>query len=189
RAELAGKRATVAKAEAGTLEARLRDLADATPEANAALVSRVDRLGALVEQLDAATPRLAALDDEAERARADAARLAGEASLLGGIRVPADLADLHDRLATAAAVVDRTAAGLSQAEMATASTEAALAALADRAELVRWLDAHERAAGLRERRVKAEAVVTERRADLAAAAEAVAAAQHAVAAARASEDA
>ena len=176
-AELAGQRATAAKTQAGTLEARLSDLADASPEAIAALHARVDRLGALLAELDAAAPQLAALDADAEQAHARAASLAEEVRLLTAVQVPADLGELHDRVEAAVALVERTAAGVTTSESLVTATEKALAALSDRAELVRWLDAHDRAAGLRERRVKAEAVVTERRADVVASADALAVAQ------------
>src|SRR6185503_15054213 len=74
-------------------------------------------------------------------------------------------------------------------EAAVAAGEKALAGLTDRAEIVRWLDAHERAEGLRERRVKAEALVAERRADATAAHDGMKVAEEALATARADVEA
>ena len=183
-ADLAGQRASAAKADVATLEARQRDLADATPEAIASAATRTAQLGDLVVQLEDAAPALAALDAETESAAERRARLADELEVLSRLRLPDDLASLHDRLDEVTGAVERTAAEVTAAEAAIASGEKALAALTDRAQLVRWLDAQERAEGLRERRVKADALVAERRADAAAAHEAGAAAEAALTAAR-----
>ncbi|HEX4819370.1 MAG TPA: SMC family ATPase [Acidimicrobiales bacterium] len=183
-ADLAGQRASAAKADVATLEARQRDLADATPEAIASAATRSERLGDLVVQLEEAAPTLAALDVEMDGAAEQRERLADELQVLSRVRVPGDLVSLHDRLDEVAALVERTAGELAAAEAMVAAGDAALAALTDRAELVRWLDAHERAEGLRERRVKAEALVAERRADATAAHDAGVAAESALAAAR-----
>src|SRR5438874_5072754 len=126
-AELAGQRAAAAKAEVGTLEARLRDLADATPDAIAAAAVRADRLAALVERLDVVAPELAALDAEAETARARAQQLDDEIELLRAVRVPSGVDELHDRLAGTAAALEHAAVGLAAAEEVVRATETALA--------------------------------------------------------------
>ena len=187
-AELAGQRSSAAKSEVSTLEARLRDLADATPEAIASISARADRLATLVEHLDVAAPELVALEAEADILRERAARLNDEVRALLAVRVPEGLPELHDRLAATSALVERVSGELSAAEEAVGATEKALATLMDRAELVRWLDAHERADGLRERRVKAESVVVERRADVVAADDALTKAHAGLDAARAAEE-
>lgn len=183
-ADLAGQRASTAKADVATLEARLRDLADATPDAIAAAARRATQLGELVVHLDEAAPALVALDAQAEAAEEQRARLTDELSVLSGVRVPGDLESLHERMDEVASSVERTASDLTVAEAAVAAGEKARASLTDRAELVRWLDAHERAEGLRERRLKADALVAERRADATAAHDAMGTTEAALAAAR-----
>ncbi|MEY2430880.1 MAG: repair protein SbcC/Rad50, partial [Acidimicrobiaceae bacterium] len=188
-ADLAGKRHAQAKSEAAVLDGRLSDLVTATPEAITAAAVRVDLLTALLDELDTATPELAALDAEAAAVTADALRVADETAVLASVRVPADLPALHDRLTAATELVEGTTVAAGAAEVAVASAEDALGALGDRAQLLRWLDAHDRGAGLRERRRKGQALVTERTADLAAASEVLIAADVAVEMTRVAEEA
>ncbi|MEY2447779.1 MAG: repair protein SbcC/Rad50 [Acidimicrobiaceae bacterium] len=187
-ADLAGKQSTRAKADVNVLEARLRDAAHATPEAVAALESRVERFTALVADLDAAAPELAGLAGDAEAIARDVARTAEEAALLGGVRVPSGLGALHDRLATATSALAEAATELAATEAAVTTAEGRLSGLGDRADLVRLLDAHDRGAALQERRVKGEVVVAERRVDVVAATEALTAATASLDAARAGEE-
>jgi exonuclease SbcC len=186
-ADLAGKRAAKAKADVSVLEGRLRDAAHATPDAVADAVARVDRLTALVTELDSAAPELAALAANVDAIAASATQLAEEAALLGSIAIPAGLAAVHDRLAAAVETLDKVAAEVTAAEEAVTRAEAQMVAVGDRADLVRILDAHDRVAALDERRVKGLVVVTERSADVAAAAEAMVAAAALAEAARAAE--
>ncbi|HEV3227822.1 MAG TPA: SMC family ATPase [Acidimicrobiales bacterium] len=187
-ADLAGKRAAAARAEANVLDARLDDLAGATPDAIAAATRRVTALVELVGDLDASTPELAALDAEAERAEDDATKVADDARLLATVKAPHDLAALHRRQVEAVAELASAIDGVTGADATLSTAEATLASLGDRTVLARWLDGYERLAGLRERRVKAKVVVVERRADLQAAQTALDAAQAALDAAVEAED-
>jgi len=168
-AELAGRRASAAKSEAAVLEARLGDVASATPDALEAAAERVTRLERLVADLEAAAPELGALASEKDAAVQAAERLAGEIELLGEIVVPAGVGELNERVASAVRAFEGATASLAAAEKAV--TEAG-----DRAELVQWADAHKRVAALTERREKGKTIASERRDDVAAAAKAVAAA-------------
>jgi exonuclease SbcC len=188
-ADLAGKQAANAKADASVLQGRLRDAAHATPEAVEAAAARVDRLAALVTELDVTAPELTALAGDVDAIANDATRIAAEAALLGSVEVPPGLTELHDRLAATTLTLERSAAEVGTAETAVSIGEDVLARLGDRAELVRLLDAHDRGATLHERRVKGVVVVDERRADAAAAAEALVGASAVLEACRAEEEA
>ncbi len=179
-AALAGERASAAKSGISVLEGRLHDVSMATPEAVAAAAARVEQLSGLVAALDAAMPEIAALDDEVGAIATDIERVAADVALLSAVAVPRGLAKLHDRLTASVVALERAGVEVTAAEAACAASELALTQLGDRATLVRWSDAHDRGAGLRERRVKGEVVVSERRADAAAAIEVVAVATSAL---------
>jgi len=175
-AEHAGRRSSEAKRLGEVIEGRLGDLAAATPEAVAAAADRVERLVALVAELDAATPELEALAADVSAAQSGAERLTTEAAQLAALTVPDGLEELHDRLTAAAEDGTAADAAVHAAEAAHREAVAALGALPDRSELLLLRDAHDRSDALRERRAKGEAVVAERKADEAATAEALAAA-------------
>jgi exonuclease SbcC len=187
-ATLAGARSSTAKAGANVLEGRLRDAAHATPEAVEAAATRVDRLAALVGELDGAAPELVALDAERDAIATDVGRVVEELEVLQALAIPKGLAALHERMAGATATLERLAADVANVEVAVTTAEGVLVNLGDRAALVRLLDAHDRNAALHERRVKGEVVVAERRADVVAASESLVAATTVLEAARAEEE-
>jgi DNA repair protein SbcC/Rad50 len=166
-AEVARDRASSAKRDVEVLQARLDDVASATPAAIGALADRVAQLTALIAALDAAAPQLATLATD-KSATADAlARATDELAALREVSVPAGVGDVHERVTEAAATLARTTAAVKAAEEL-------LAEAGDRAELTRWADAYDRVATLTERRAKGQTLVAERRSDVAAAERAVA---------------
>ncbi len=187
-AEQAGRRSAVAKSEAAVLEGRLGDLATATPEAVSAAAAHVERLTALVSELDEAAPELDALAAEIAATSGGAEQQAGDARRLGAIAIPAGLTELNDRLAGTVKGVAEADTAVQVAEATQARSDAELAALPDRAELMLVREQYERRDALLERDDKGEKFVAERSADEAAAGTALARADQALAEACAAEE-
>jgi exonuclease SbcC len=188
-AKLAGRRRSDAASQAAVLEARLADLASATPEAITAAQTRAERLTSLAAEIDAAMPKLEALTAEVTEANDAADQLLADVAALDAIAVPEGLEDLHDRLTSAEAAVAATEADVLATEAAAASAESALAAFPDPSDLVLLRDAHDQREVLLERRANGQKVVAERRTDEASANDLFADADRELTEARAAQEA
>lgn len=161
--EQANQRARAASVEREMLDRRLAELAEATPEARKALAGRVKLLANLVAKIEEAQPELDRLAGEAEAARAEAVTIAERATLLDGLGVPAEVAEMGAKLAGVREEVERRRVEAEVAATVLAEAEADHDPTADRTELelvVRDLQAREEAGA---RRLKGEAMAVEAR--------------------------
>ncbi len=159
--------ATAARAEVKRIGFRLESLdeqlahaAGATTEAVADVAAHVVAVDGIVRSLDQATPVLAARADELARIDRDLDDHRRMLSLLDGVSIPTDIADLADQALRARAAAD--AAAASETEQADRVTQAVKGrdALPDPADLVRVRDDHIRLAELEAAVAKGAELVT-----------------------------
>jgi exonuclease SbcC len=159
--ELAARRRAADEEAARVLAAQLAELADATIEAEAEAVARVDRLTGLREWLDGRLPGLEALAARAAELRGAAAEAARREALLSAVKVPAEVAGLtraHGEAREASSAAEEQVAA---AEAAAAEAEARLGALPAADALDRTIELHRRMVGEQAAREKGRPVVAE----------------------------
>ena len=100
-AQAARRRVQAADHRIAVIDEHLVDLAHATDDAVAAARARVTEVATVVDRLDAAAPELAALLEKVRSTDDQAADLRRQSELLGGIRVPSDVASVSSRRAEA----------------------------------------------------------------------------------------
>ena len=120
---LAVVRQKAADQQAGVLEGRLGDLADATEEAAATARARVEALGSLARRVAEAEPGLEAAAGEQRRLLETAEAAEARAQRLAAVQAPSGVAELAGALTAARTDLDHA----SQAETAAAETAVAAA--------------------------------------------------------------
>jgi exonuclease SbcC len=140
----AANRAATAKGEVDQLTARLATLADATPEALAALQDREAAVRALAGRLEAAQAALDGLDRDREAAEREIGRQEDEVRALRAVRIPSGVAELGDAVASAREALAAADERAAQAAEAAATAQAALDVLTPRATVETLLDRHDR---------------------------------------------
>lgn len=185
-------RATASQQRADLLQRRLDgDLADATEDAVKAAAARREQLDGLLADLDAAQPRLDDIRQEGTRLRDAATTARARADVLEQVTVPDGTDGLVDRLRTARTQVGEADASLEDAAAAVEQATAARQSAGDAGPLVRQQERRAERTALAARRGQAdqavqqaeatadeaEAALTGRDHDLAAAREALHAAQ------------
>ena len=162
------------KAAASKLEVtrrRLAELGEVTAEGVAAAADRVAELTALQSGVESAVAEMADLRTRWTEAHEHTEQARGQVTALAGLAMPADVAELADRLAAADALIAERAAELTRSEKAEAAAEQACADLPEPTVLQRWHEAYGRDTRLRteltdrrahsERAERAEAALTE----------------------------
>ncbi|MEJ3656392.1 SMC family ATPase [Actinomycetes bacterium KLBMP 9759] len=131
----ANSEAAAARQRADVLTEQLGAYADATAEAEQAATARVAELEELVERVGAAVPELAARAGELQAAQATVERLRGERELLAALRAPEGLAELDARHRGAAEELAQAGEQASAAEEADTAARELLAAAPPRGPL------------------------------------------------------
>ena len=176
-AQAARRRVQAADHRIAVIDEHLVDLAHATDEAVAAARARVTEVDAVVDRLDAAAPELAALLDKVRGTDDQAADLRRQVELLGGIRVPGDVASVSSRRAEAERAVSDAAEAEDVAVRALDEARAARGALGDPTVLQTQLDAWGSLESLADRVATGAQMVAEREGAIAPLAEQLRAAQ------------
>jgi exonuclease SbcC len=153
---------SVARAEA--LQGRLASLAWATPERRSELTERIDRLAALVVEIETELPALDDLGRQLASARSESEAARMRASVLGRVRLPDGVIALAAIVAEAATAFERSRAEEEKAELATTEAESRLTALPRRRDVEEVMRRHELRQGHREQQEKGNRVREERRA-------------------------
>lgn len=138
----AAARAVTADARLAAVDQMLSGLDDASDEALAAAVTRVDTMVALAEAVATAVPALIEAQAGAASAAAGLASLDGEITALDGVRTPAGVAALASAVADAREAATSAAGVLSTAEEREEKVRGELAAAGDAAALTLLLRAH-----------------------------------------------
>ncbi|HCU94583.1 MAG TPA: chromosome segregation protein SMC [Actinobacteria bacterium] len=126
------KRATDRKQNA---ESQRLELADATPEAEAAADARVTELADLTGTVQERLTALAGLRQRAQDTAAEAEQVRTECAKLAAVRTPADVPDLARRIAEAERLVAERQTQRDAAESAETAAQQAREALGDKTEL------------------------------------------------------
>jgi DNA repair protein SbcC/Rad50 len=134
-ASAARQRAALARNRAEVVAGQLERLADATPEARAAAVARVDELAELGERLAAERPGIDRLVGDAGDAAERADEIADQVDRLAGLAAPDGVDELAAALESAADARRRAAELDDEAVAAVADAEERLAGLPARASL------------------------------------------------------
>jgi exonuclease SbcC len=187
--ELATQRARKAAVDAELAERRLAELADATPEARKALAGRVKLLVNLVRSIEEAQPELDRLQAVTDGARAEAATITEQSTLLDGLAVPKDVDDSAAKTKALALELDERRTAAEVAALALEKAEGDFDLDVDRTALDTAVRNHEARDELTARRLKGEALHVEARTTEGEAREAVVAATAALAAAEAALEA
>src|SRR5712692_8456740 len=135
RAKTAAERRRVAAAARAAL-------ADATPEAEAAAVARIEDLAALAATVQERLSTLAGLRQRAQDAAAQAERIRAECVLVAAVRTPAEVPDLARQIAAADQHVTERRAQRDAAESAESAAQQARDALGDTIPLDRFAVAY-----------------------------------------------
>jgi exonuclease SbcC len=181
---LAVGRQKAAEQQAGVLDGRLGDLADATEDAVAAARARVEALGSLEARVAEAEPGLEAAAAEQRRLLEAAGTAETRAQRLSAVKAPAGVADLAGTLATARSELEHAVQAETAAAEVAALAARRLAEAGDRREAERALAALSLLEGLTTARSPLAAVAAEATERRVRAADATAAARQAAAEAR-----
>lgn len=168
-AAAARQRATAAQQRMAILDGQLEQLAGATDEAIAAASRKLVAATTLLDQIDATTGAVAALDERERAAGEQLAILADRSEALDATTAPDGLDGLDDLAAAArdaAAAVEAADTAEATSRRAVEAETASRAALGDPAELRRLLAAHDDIVALRERVDKGQRTVHDHAAEL-----------------------
>jgi DNA repair protein SbcC/Rad50 len=182
-AQAARRRVQAADHRIAVIDEHLVDLAHATDDAVDAARARVTEVAGVVDRLDAAAPELAALLEKVRSTDEQAADLRRQVDLLGGIRVPDEVASVASRRAEAERAVSAAAEAEDAAVQALDEAREARGALGDPAALQARLDAWASLESLAERVATGARMVADREAAIAPLAEQLRVAQEAAEAA------
>jgi DNA repair protein SbcC/Rad50 len=187
--EQVGQRARERGKEAATklalAEKQLTDLGEVTEAELTAADQRVTDLAALVEPVDEAVISMRDLRDRWTRANEDAKRAREQLDALGDLRTPQGVPKLAARLADADDLIRARTKALTTAEAAEADAEQACVGLPEPAVLRGWQESHARAEALRTELTKLRDTSTRAETDEKSLADAMLAAEQALAAAEA----
>src|SRR6266851_5292184 len=182
--QAARERAKTAAERRRVAAAARAELADATPESEAAAVARIEDLAALAATVQERLSTLAGLRQRAQDAAAQAERIRAECALVAAVRTPAEVPDLARQIAAADQLVTERRAQRDAAESAEAAAQQAREALGDTIPLDRFAVAYAQQRDLTAQLSRQDQEAAARQAVEAGAASEVAKAQHEVERAR-----
>jgi DNA repair protein SbcC/Rad50 len=175
--EAARKRAVIAAERQRAAESQRDKLANATPEAEAAALARIEELAGLTVMVQERLTALAGLRERAHDAAVEAEQVRTDCAKLAAVRIPAGVPDLARQIAEVERLVAERQTQRDTAESAETAAQQAREALGDKSSLDRLAMAHEQHRELSTQLSRQEQEVTARQAAQADAEERLAAAQ------------